>query len=1542
MIKRLCKHILFILFIFIGIFILTGNVLIFGASTEELSVEFRVESKAEVQLTDSTTYNEWDFDKGAALYISLNNLDVDKVYQLVITMDPIVYVPVTQLPYPSGATTTFTKNQDLSINGNRTYILNTFSGKIVYTFNSGADKTMQIDNFKLQLSYDEVLWHKLKNQKINLNDSDLIKIELIEGTSNLLDYKALKEASSSKSFDNNFISSNKLKTSNQNIYMPNPVTGRLDDIIDWKFNVSAYDTYAGQYYKKFTIEIDIPKIEIDGVYYYIQYDLNKFEAMCQYNGTLDKSYYSITSTEDKLIFELNDFYFKNKGIMNGEFTFPQDEIFKTTADEFQFNGNFKVYINDNESSPIINKSFVAILNTVNNSIFQKYVLDSGTVAADIKMSDYTIKLGGLGLTNVGTKSNRLKFSYLFDNNLSNDETILVTTMQLIPDYSSQKLEIKYSLMNDDSEIVWFDSSGNIVPEGTIGATQYWTISITNPYYNKSKSSSHRILFTRSMLEIASHKADNLYFRSIEYIHAGFDTNELHWNNNSSSSYTGAPGTFWGHIKATSAGKLIYSEVKIYEENSSGYFVENTDVSTTLITRTYDSYEIPIGLNNPVVSTTSVEAGDSFSLSGKAFVVNYPYSKCNVINTEDSPLILAFKLPIGVMINTSGTSFTNEKGTVDLPFKTPVQKPLDDEYNLWIIELEGGYEIGYATEDLKALPNGSSINFNVEFTTALTTASSTIFFQTSTFLTAKNYTNTAGGSNRFFKEYDQYDINGNSKTTDSVGVFHSQNHANVSIQIIDRIAQLDIEANYSLNGSSIYMQEGSISNKDDILSYNLMINCLDGGTAEDFVYYIPIVKSNSIIDNELIFTAEFSYKLSEEVYVYNSLPDNGVKVLYGFDTDITFEKANSGTVTWYETIPVDKTLNDVTIIKVVAKTARIENGSVSIVTVDMTYNGTQDEYISDAGMVNIWASRGQYKYKIGDRATVGLFSTAKNIAYINYTFDQQIIELKTSTGDHSDNVGNDSYIIDALHTFKNSQTYKIDSVTTYNALLTSVTDMESTASILTGDEANRTFAFYLTLDENSKADISASNPILGTVSSFASYKLTFEIFNADVISDITTIRHIDIVIKSDNGVTIPVRINIKRELTVIGEVSNSISAGKQYTLFGTTETTVTISKDSAFTAQFSAENIIPDNYKARKLVFLNLLPQGSTIVLIDLTDSNNIKYYCYEISSSDTNEIDLTNFHLMGSSTKFSVTTGTTAIVEKYLFIIDIADENTLSHGSENTVNLSRVLKSGVEEKSDTDLVFKTNEIRTYELTGTDNKEIGEEIEVEYTISELTYSDSKYNDRKLSLIITPTSSLSVNDSSIKYNGITYYLNSNHEFIIPLNDVQISGSNKIKFIFQSTTITENEGTCTLSIKLQASATASADKPHLGEQLEEINLNLHTKTKPSLVVERMSDRWLNKEEIKQPVSITYNVSGVVGKITVELQTKIGEGYTTDSTLLEAVNGSTTQTSGQFNITGSNALRLKFSELITVGNYQLLFTIYDNDGSIIMTIPYRFIVTD
>ena len=1067
--RKILKLFLLILFC-IPLFKIFTNIDIKAETgSETLLVEFGVESKTTVELGTDTNYDGWNSDEIAALYISIGNLDISKVYKLVITMDPIIYAPVETLPFPSGASTSFTKNEDLPINGSERYELMPYSGTIVYTFNNDKDKTIEIDNFKLQLKYDQILWHKFANQAINIGDGPLLKVELIEGDSNTLSTKYLNEATSSVKATDSMYYGLRLNGSSDSVYMPSEIIGRIDNTLNLTINVSSASTFVGQYFNKLTIVINVPKVTVDGNTYYLQYNINDFDFKCQINTVVDKSFYNINATEDKIILEIDDYYYKNKGILTGKFSYPQDDIFINNPNEYKFEGRVKTYINGNESLALKTSDFYAKLNTKSGAIFEQFLLDSGSVYGDIKNRNHVQKLGGMGLQNSGEMSGRIKLSYLFDNDLSDKHTILVTTMQLMPDYVSKTFEIKYSLMDENNNIVWFDSSGNIVPEGTAGASQYWTVNITNGYYNSTKPSySHRILFNRDNLPIESHK--DYYFRSIEYIHGGFKTNEKHYNSSSSGSYESAPGTFWGYVKSSAVNKYIKTEIKVYQENLNKEFVEETDLSIVVQTRTTNKYDAPMGLENPEVSSASISAGESFNFKADAYVISYPYARCNVINTVDANLVFGFKLPVGVTINASGTTFTSEDGTKIIPIANLTSTAIDSEYNLWIIELEGGHEIGYATESLKKLANGDRIKMDVAFNTALTTASSTIFFQTSVFYTANGYSNLVSGSKKNYRILDDYDINNNGSTTDYLGAFNSQEYNALAIQIKDKIAQLNITDNFTINSSNVDLKDGSLENNFDVITYELNIDCTSGGKAESFAYYIPIVKEDSVVDNELIFSAEYSYKLVEEVKVSNSIVDNGVKIYYCFDKNVTYMLLNAKAVTWYETIPVDKTLDDVTLIKVVSQQEVIENGSISTVNIKMTFDGEEADYINMVGMENSWASKGQYKYMIGDRTTFGLYSTAENNLSINYIFDQQVIELTTSPGDHTDDIGNDSYTLDILETFKNEQTFKITNVSTYNAIITTVSDMETNAHLLTGDEANRTFAFYTTLDTNQKQDI----------------------------------------------------------------------------------------------------------------------------------------------------------------------------------------------------------------------------------------------------------------------------------------------------------------------------------------------------------------------------------------------------------------------------------------------------------------------------------------
>lgn len=1494
-----------------------------------MEVKFTEEGKSPIYLSESTIYNGWNHNNIGKISISLFNLDTDVVYKLVISMDNIIYSPVDVLPNIGGATTEFEKNDPIPINGNKEYAGMPYSGTIVYTFNSESSKTFEVENFELQFKYDAVLWNNLGN--VNLGDgvNPLLSVKLVVEEDTVLDEKNILNATTEKkgehSYNANFRFGSNLSSSSLQVCANDELTFAIS-------NDSSY-SFDAQYYKKMNIEFNVPKYTHNGTTYYLEYEESDIRIYIEKSTSLSKKYYTLVATEDKILIELTDYMIDENAasLLNIKFTVPEIAELQSVSGLYKFTGNVKAYLDDDPNLSIFSseKNFTITLNT---NLESQLKISSADNSIDYRNDTIVQPLFGLGLTNNGGNSGKIKLVYDFDIDLTDENTILVTTMRLLPDNTSQNFEIKYSLRDELGNTIYFDSNGNVVPVGTEGATEYWTITISNKHYNKTMAYNASILFNRSNLR-SDHR--QYYFKTIEYVLGGLNSGSTLWHQSARFSYSSSTGTIWGYTRFTKASQNVVSNVKVYEADANDIFELKFDKN--LLTKSTKTDSNAYGMTNGKVSTNSIDAGNTFTVSGRITTLSYPYTANNILNTIDNNLILGFRLPEGVTINSSGTKFTDTTNKKVINVKSITSCPLDDGYNLWIVELEGGHLIGYCSESLGAISTGSYINFTIEFNTSLATSGTTLYIKDMVYVTAKGIANKADGSYKDMKVVDKYDISGDGSYTDYVGCFSSDNNS-LMIQIIAADATLDINYEMSIDGTTIGSRDTQLGDYDDNLLYELIINCTSGGKAEDFVYYIPIVKQSSIIDNQLIFSADYSLKLTEIPVVINSIEGNGIKILYSFDTNVTYD--NATTSIWYETIPTDKTLEEVTLIKVIPESGIIENGSVSVLRVPIAYEGDLDEYISNAGMLNSWSSRGQYKFLIGNRGVAGHYSTEKSNIKINYTYDQKIIELTTTTGNHDDNIGNDSYLLEILSEFKKEQNFNILSVSTYNAIVTSVTNMETNAHLLTGDDANRTFAFFVKLDSNTKKDLSEKNALLGNVSTYSNFKINFEIFNADVISDITTIRYVDIIIQSDNGITLPVRINIKRELTVIGTVNNSISSGKQYILFGTTQTEIVISKDSSFTAQFSAENIIPNNYKGRKLIFENKLPAGTKIVLIDLTYTDNIKYYVYEVNGSDTNIINLTKFNVMGSSSKYTTTTGFDSITEKYLFIVELPDNNTIADNTTNSINLARTLNSDIDEMSPNGLKFTTKKVREYDLEYSSNQQIGEEIEIEYTISDIDYSDSKYNDRKLALSISPSSTLPIINSYIEYNGETYYLNSDNEFLIPLGDAQTVGTYNLKFNYYCQTIEYYEKTCMLNIKLIVSATANAERPHLGETLKEIDINLTSNTRPSFEVESMPNRWLSKEDLKNTVQVKYNTLNVNGKVTIELQKKIGEGYTTDSTLLEAVNGSTTQTSGQFTITGITTLNLKFSELMENGNYQLLFTIYDNDGNELKVISYKFIV--
>ena len=107
-------------------------------------------------------------------------------------------------------------------------------------------------------------------------------------------------------------------------------------------------------------------------------------------------------------------------------------------------------------------------------------------------------------------------------------------MRLLPDSVTKTFEIKYSLVDEDGNLIYFDSSGNVVSEDTPGATQYWTVSITNSFYGKTLAYYSSILFTRNNLR-SDHKG--YYFKTIEYVLGELKGGSSLWHPSARFSYS---------------------------------------------------------------------------------------------------------------------------------------------------------------------------------------------------------------------------------------------------------------------------------------------------------------------------------------------------------------------------------------------------------------------------------------------------------------------------------------------------------------------------------------------------------------------------------------------------------------------------------------------------------------------------------------------------------------------------------------------------------------------------------------------------------------------------------------------------------------------------------------------------------------------------------------------------------------------------------------------------------------------------------------------
>ena len=393
------------------------------------------------------------------------------------------------------------------------------------------------------------------------------------------------------------------------------------------------------------------------------------------------------------------------------------------------------------------------------------------------------------------------------------------------------------------------------------------------------------------------------------------------------------------------------------------------------------------------------------------------------------------------------------------------------------------------------------------------------------------------------------------------------------------------------------------------------------------------------------------------------------------------------------------------------------------------------------------------------------------------------------------------------------------------------------------------------------------------------------------------------------------------------------------MFDDVNNSVTISQDSSATIQF-VTSYIPSLYGEHKIKLSKALPKGTTLKLSNSTDLNNISYWYYVTSGSET-EISFNDFIKMGTTSDKSYTyyTSTDNVDEKLLLIISFSNVSP-SDLTADSYDVSLDIKGNGVDDLNSSLDLITVEKRQFNLNVSSSVNVKSDFNCSYSMTAPNGEESKYDGRKLSLVVYNTN-LPV-DSSMSLDGVKYYMNAEGKFILPLDDV--TGSNKsVTLNLSSSLFTEN--TYNLTFELWASATSNANSPLMGEKLlsKSVVFNNVKTVMPSLKIIGMNSQLLKSDNLNKNLSLSFNTADVNGcTATIELQQKIGNGYQKLTNRLASVNGSTSHDTGAYpiNVTsGSNTVNLVLSSQTETGTYRYVIKIKKGD-QVLLEVPYNFIV--
>lgn len=385
------------------------------------------------------------------------------------------------------------------------------------------------------------------------------------------------------------------------------------------------------------------------------------------------------------------------------------------------------------------------------------------------------------------------------------------------------------------------------------------------------------------------------------------------------------------------------------------------------------------------------------------------------------------------------------------------------------------------------------------------------------------------------------------------------------------------------------------------------------------------------------------------------------------------------------------------------------------------------------------------------------------------------------------------------------------------------------------------------------------------------------------------------------------------------VASKVTDGQVFSDFNNKDTT--ISRDSAFTAQFTVSDYLDDEYAAQALRFSKELPAGTTVIM-----KVNGGYWYYTLGAAAA-EIDLTAFTAMGGGGDFSLST---AASFTYQFIVDLskATGNTIADNLAVSLELTPSpshsaptipaegnthISVGVAKEAEFSLTASVTG-KTAALTGTYTPSAG--------------AASIWNGRETALVLkapaTAPADLTLT-AVIGGNTTRYAMAAGRQFIIPLSNLS---SKDIKLTLNSCLFVSPGESLTFTAGWYVSQSGADQSPLNGYPAAscDVTFSCEKDAVPSVRIDGTQHLCHAGDKLQ----VTVNYAGIPSgeTITAYLQSKNGGQYVDTGAKVSIAADADTSKPVEFNM-GQMAK----------GSYRILVIVQES-GANILQVPYYFVI--